>query len=102
MLTVIDPLVFINQQNREMPKAIPLVIIIRGDEQLALAADGYEDALTIRMNEISSTSSSANSGDVDSAISGSIYRDGREIIVLDAGKLFSVAMGKLERRRRRN
>jgi len=99
MLTVIDPLVFINQQNRQMPGAIPLVIIIRGDEQLALAADGYEDALSI--NEISSTGLSANSGDVDSAICGSIYRDGREIFVLDARKLFSAAMGKLDRRRRR-
>ena len=102
MLTVIDPLAFLKQQTLETPKEIPLVIIIRGDEQLALAADCREDRLTIGTNELSFRDSSANSGGAGSASSGSFCRNDREILVLDPRKLFAAAMGKLERRRRRS
>jgi len=102
MLTVVDPLAFINQQMSEPPKEIPLVVIIRGDEQVALAADCREETLTVRTRDICFKESLESSAEAAAAIVGSVHRADREILVLDPQKLFAAAMSKSERRRRRS
>ena len=102
MSTVIDPLAFTNQRVSEPPQEIPLVVIIRGDEQLALAADRREDTLTVRAGEIRSRESSDSLAKAASAIAGSVQRADREVLVLDPQKLFAAAMSRSERRRRRS
>lgn len=107
MLTTLDPLAFIKEKRSEFPTLLPLVVVLRGDEQLALAADCREDGFRVEADEIRSepstdSSTAGNSGETDSAILGYVYRDDRRIVVLDPGKLFASAMGKSERRRRRS
>jgi len=102
MVTVVDPLAFINQQMSEPPKEIPLVVIIRGDEQVALAADCREETLTVRTRDICFKESLESSAEAAAAIVGSVHRADREILVLDPQKLFAAAMSKSERRRRRS
>ena|SRR5437870_2100573 len=106
VLTVLDPLAFVNEQQPEARAIIPFVVILKGDEQLALAADRREDSIQVSPDRIRPTSEASvtarSSEQLDSPILGSVQNnDATTIIVLDPAKLFAAAMGKLERRRRR-
>src|SRR5713226_10458962 len=52
MLTVLDPTVLLTGQALRWPHTLPCVIALRGDEQLALAAQSYRDKITIEDADI--------------------------------------------------
>src|ERR1700687_2381940 len=52
MLTVLDPTVLLTGQALRWPRTLPCVIALRGDEQLALAAQSYRDKITIEEADI--------------------------------------------------
>jgi chemotaxis signal transduction protein len=71
------------------------VVSLRGDEQLALAADEVEGVVTIEADSLSTPDAS------DLPLSATLERDGRLIQILDASRLFDAAMRGTERRRPR-
>ena len=72
------------------------MIALRGDEQLALAAQSCRDTIAITEAEIE------GAGDSSSGALISVVRNGgEEINLLDVGQLFATAMRQRERRRRR-
>lgn len=100
MLTVLDPSALIDGEPVEWPMELPYVIAIRGDEQLALAADSLRDTITIAATDIERVSpNGANSA--GSAVLGIARHGGEEITILEARRLFSAAFQRRERRRRR-
>ena len=100
MLTVLDPFALTGAEVYDWPKRLPCVIALRGDEQLALAAEKSLDALTIASSDIERDTESPE-GEVASAIMGIARYGGQEITVLDADQLFAAAVRRKERRRRR-
>ncbi len=72
------------------------VISLRGDEQLALAADEVEGVVTIEAGSLSTPDAS------DSPLSHTLERGGRLVRILDASRLFDAAMRGAERRRPRH
>ena len=105
VLTVLDPLAFVNAQEPEAQATIPFVVILKGDEQLALAADRREESIEVNPDRIRPTSevlaSAQSLEQVDSPILGAVQNNEASIVVLDPAKIFAAAMGKLDRRRRR-
>jgi len=107
MLTVLNATALVNPSQSETPAVLPLVVVLRGDEQLALGADRQHDPLQVRSSEIrpippiEETATRPGKPLAESAILGSVLRDNRNIVILNPRKLFAAAMGKSERRRRR-
>src|SRR5216684_4046321 len=99
MLTVLDPTVLLTGQSLRWPLALPCVIALRGDEQLALAAQSYRDKITIEDADIVRRAESG--GDAAGLLLGRVRYGGDEILVLDVNYLFASAMWQRERRRRR-
>ena len=99
MLTVIDPSVLLTGQAFRWPRALPRVIALRGDEQLALVAQTFQDKITIEDADIVRP----NKAGADNAglLLGRVRYGGEEILVLDVNCLFSSVMWQRERRRRR-
>lgn len=80
----------------DAPTSAPrFVVSLRGDEQLALAADEVEGVVTIEADSLSTP------GDSDLPLSATLERDGRLVQILDASRLFDAAMRGTERRRPR-
>ncbi|HVS81636.1 MAG TPA: chemotaxis protein CheW [Pyrinomonadaceae bacterium] len=96
MLTVVDPTVLLTGQSLRWPHALPCVIALRGDEQLALAAQSCRDQIKIAVKEIRPASD-----DSENTAFKIVRHDGEEIIVLNVNYLFASAMRQRERRRRR-
>jgi chemotaxis signal transduction protein len=71
------------------------VVALRGDEQLALAADAVEGVVTINADSLSTSDA------VESPLTATLEEGGRLIQVLDASRLFDAAMRGTERRRPR-
>ena len=99
MLTVIDPTVLITGQSLRWPRALPTVIALSGDEQLALVAQHCRDKITIEDTDIVRPSDGAE--DAAGLLVGRVRYGGEEILVLDVNHLFGSAMKQRERRRRR-
>ena len=99
MLTVVDPTVLLTGQSLRWPLALPCVIALRGDEQLALAAQSYRDKITIEDADI--VRSAESGGDAADLLLGRVRYGGEEILVLDVNYLFASAVWQRERRRRR-
>ena len=99
MLTVLDPIAVLTGETFGWPANLPAVIALRGDEQLALAAQSCRDTITIAAEDIQ-PSSQANDG-VESAVLGIARYAGEEITVLRVDNLFAAAVRRKERRRRR-
>src|SRR6266849_10716521 len=99
MLTVLDPTVLLTGQALRWPRTLPCVIALRGDEQLALAAQSYRDKITIEAADIDQHSESG--GAAPGLLLGRVRYGGEEILVLDVHHLFASAMRQRERRRRR-
>jgi purine-binding chemotaxis protein CheW len=104
ILTLLDPLALLNNPS-EAREIVPFVVILRGDDQLALAADQQEESVQIasdRIRPISDESAStANSQEVKPPILGTVRQGDTTITVLDPAGVFAAAMGGLDRRRRR-
>jgi chemotaxis signal transduction protein len=87
-----------NQAREDASESSPaprFVVSLRGDEQLALAADEVEGVVTIEADSLSTA------GDSDLPLSATLERGGRLVQVLDASRLFDAAMRGTERRRPR-
>jgi chemotaxis signal transduction protein len=80
---------------REDSDAPRFAVALRGDEQLALAADAVEGVVTFNADSL--TPSDAE----ESPLSATLEEGGRLIQLLDASRLFEAAMRGTERRRPR-
>ena len=99
MLTVIDPLALAGDETSPR-KLVPAIISLRGDEQLALAADSISETITISSSDIELPSDSIEKEAI-SAVSGILRHGGETIIILDPPRLFDAAVQRKDRRRRR-
>ncbi|MDT5158100.1 MAG: hypothetical protein QOH51_2457 [Acidobacteriota bacterium] len=81
-----------DKDRKETPR---FVVTLRGDEQLALAADHIEGALEVSAGALETPDHAAH------ALRATLERDGTRILVLDPTHLFDAAMQGTERRRRR-
>jgi len=100
MLTVLDPIALVSGEAHGWPKSLPCVIALRGDEQLALAAEESRDAITIAAVDIQRLTKSEDDG-LATVILGIARYGGEEITVLNVDQLFAAAVRRKERRRRR-
>ena len=71
------------------------VVALRGDEQLALAADAVEGVVTINADSLSPSDAE------ESPLGATLEHEGRRVQLLDASRLFEAAMRGTERRRAR-
>jgi len=99
MLTVLDPIAVLTGEPFGWPEVLPSVIALRGDEQLALAAQSCRDTITIAAEDIQ-LSSQTDDG-FAGAVLGIARYGGEEIAVLRVDRLFAAAVRRKERRRRR-
>ncbi|HKG13417.1 MAG TPA: chemotaxis protein CheW [Pyrinomonadaceae bacterium] len=84
------------QASRDSTAAAPrFVVALRGDEQLALAADSVEGVVAFDADSFSL------SGPQDSPLGATLEHEGRLVQLLDASRLFEAAMRGTERRRPR-
>ena len=101
MLTLFDPLVLTTGGD---PSGEPLhndtIICLRGDEQLSLAAESIGGTITISSADIEPISNGSES-EGSSAIAGILRHGGQEITILDPRRLFTAAVYRKDRRRRR-
>jgi serine/threonine protein kinase/chemotaxis signal transduction protein len=98
MLTVIDPLVLLDEERASETHAPPsFIIALRGDEQLALAVNHVEGAIGIYMDEIEPSAQGLD----PNVIRGLIRGDNGQITMLDTRELFDAATHGAERRRQR-
>jgi purine-binding chemotaxis protein CheW len=100
MLTVIDPIAVLGDETFSWPASLPSIIVLRGDEQLALAAQSCRDTITIAAGDIQPLTQTNDDG-FESAALGITVHGGEEIIVLRVDNLFAAAVRRKERRRRR-
>ncbi len=100
MLTVIDPLVLTGAESSGQTSTVPQVISLRGDEQLALAAESVRETITIAAADIEKASEDPQS-EPHHALCGILRHGGETIIVIDPARLFEAAVRRKERRRRR-
>jgi chemotaxis signal transduction protein len=71
------------------------VVALRGDEQLALAADAVEGVVIINADSLSPSDAD------DSPLCATLEHEGRRVQLLDTSRLFDAAMRGTERRRPR-
>ena len=100
MLTVLDPIAIFTGETFDWPASLPSVLVLRGDEQLALAAQSCRDAITIAASDIQPLTRTNDDG-FESAAFGIARYGGEEITVLRTDNLFASAVRRKERRRRR-
>ena len=100
MLTVIDPVALTAGQASRVSPVVSTIISLRGDEQLALAADSVGETITISSADIE-TSGEDSDSHPNKATAGILRHGGETITVLDLVRLFDAAVQRKERRRRR-
>ena len=100
MLTLIDPRAIAGDEPSPHQQSFPTLIALRGDEQLALAAESISETITVSSSDIESFSQPAKTETV-TAVAGVLRHGGEEIIILDAARLFEAAVQRKDRRRRR-
>jgi len=99
MLTVLDPMALSTDEPLPWPASLPCVIALRGDEQMALAARGRRDGITIADADLQRSAEGGE--DFGGPILGLARHGDEEITVLNVGQLFGSAMRRRQRRRRR-
>jgi purine-binding chemotaxis protein CheW len=100
MLTTLDPRALVGDETVNWSNDLPLVIALRGDEQLALAADSLRETITIADTDIE-PAADEQPDRVQGMIVGIARYGGEELTILNASGLFSAAFERPERRRRR-
>ena len=99
MLTTLDPVALLTGERLDWPTLIPCVVALRGDEQLALAAESFGGTITVAAGDIEAA---APEGEREHpAVSGISRHGGEEISILSVSELFAAAFHRKERRRRR-
>jgi len=101
MLTVLDPVALLTGEPAEWTETLPRVIALRGDEQLAVAAQERLDTITIASTDIQPATPTGNDENGGGVALGIALYGGEEITVLSVSQLFAAAMHRKERRRRR-
>jgi purine-binding chemotaxis protein CheW len=101
MLTVLDPVALVTGEPNSWPSVLPNVIALSGDEQLALAAGERLDTITISATDIQPPAPPDGEEDLSRVALGVARYGGQEITVLSVAHLFSAALRRRERRRRR-
>jgi chemotaxis signal transduction protein len=99
MLTLIDPRAIAGDEAPPR-QSFPVIIALRGDEQLALAAESISETITVSSADIES-SSQPDGLETGGAVAGLLRHGGEKIIILDPARLFDAAMQRKDRRRRR-
>lgn len=99
MLTVLDPIALSTGDASTWTGSLPVVIALRGDEQLALAAQNCRATITTAEADIHRPEENAEGG--AGLLLGLVRHGGEEITVLNTDQLFRSAMRLNERRRRR-
>jgi len=99
MLTVLDAATILTGVEKHWPSTLPFVLVLRGDDQLGLAAETCRDTVTISAEDIEATASSDGT-DAPVAL-GTVTYAGETMVILDAVRLFRRAVQRRERRRRR-
>jgi len=100
MLTLLDPTALSFGEAMAWPPAVPAIISLRGDEQLALAADSFAETITIFSSDIEISPTDEESP-ASKPVAGILRHGGEKVTVLDASQLFEAAVQRKERRRRR-
>lgn len=100
MLTVIDPRAIAGDESSPNLQPIPAIVSLRGDEQLALAAESIAETITISSSDVERHRDRAVA-EPFSAIDGILRHGGEKIIILDPRRLFDAAVQRKDRRRRR-
>jgi chemotaxis signal transduction protein len=101
MHTVLDPLALVGESQgeegagREGEGTRPLVVALRGDEQLALAVEGVEGVVRVPAGALSPPQRPAR------PLRAALEHEGASLLVLDPAQLFDAAMRGTERRRPR-
>ena len=101
MYTVLDPNALVGAHEETEASdanedATPhLLVVLRGDEQLALAADADEGLIEINADSIAPPDAP------DAPLRGTLEHDGARVLVLDPSRLFEAALHGVERRRQR-
>jgi chemotaxis signal transduction protein len=75
-----------------------VIISLRGDEQLALAADAVWETITVSSSDIESA---ASPNTEVTAIAGILLHGGARVTILDPARLFDAVVHRKDRRRRR-
>ena len=99
MLTVLDPTVVLDSLLPQWEQTLPYVIVLRGDEQLGLVAETCRDTITISTADIERSVDSEQPQ--NDCMLGLVRYAGEEMLILDSARLFSRAVQRRERRRRR-
>jgi chemotaxis signal transduction protein len=100
MLTLVDPAAVTSGEPLTWPPLIPAIISLRGDEQLALAAESLGEAITVSSLDIA-VSDPESESETSPVVAGVLRHGGQKITILDPGELFNVAVQRKDRRRRR-
>ncbi|HJZ80240.1 MAG TPA: chemotaxis protein CheW [Pyrinomonadaceae bacterium] len=99
MLTTLDPVALLTGERLSWPPMIPCVVALRGDEQLALAAESFGGTITVAENDIEAPA--GEDGRSHRSLIGISRHGGAEIWILTVTDLFAAAFQRRERRRRR-
>jgi len=97
MLTTLDPVALLTGKRLIWPSTLPCVVALRGDEQLALAAESFGNTITVSDSDIEIRADSSRRD----AVAGISRHGGEEIRILSVPDLFFAAFQRQERRRRR-
>ena len=98
MLTALDPVALLTGERCDWSGKIPCVVALRGDEQLALAAESFGSTITISEADIEAVNDDSLAG---RTFAGILRYGGEEIRILSTSSLFAAAFQHKERRRRR-
>jgi purine-binding chemotaxis protein CheW len=101
VLTVLDPSGLAGDAPSDAqitaPPVIRVILSLRGDEQLALAADAVLETITVSSSDIESPSPNTEV----TAIAGILLHGGEKVTILDPARLFDAVVHRKDRRRRR-
>ncbi len=100
MLTLVDPLSVTSGEPLTWPPLVPAIISLRGDEQLALAAESLGEAITVSSSDIAIADREPEP-EASQAVAGVLRHGGEKITILEPRELFNVAVQRKDRRRRR-
>jgi chemotaxis signal transduction protein len=98
ILTLLDPLALLCERREDMSinSSPDFILVLRGDEQLALAVDSSERLLEICDDEIE-----FGVREEAALARGTFQDEGKCVIILDVNRLFDAAVGEMGRRRRK-
>ncbi len=95
ILTVLDPMILLGE-SAPSDRSFGSLIVLKGDEQLALAVDEVG-----KLVEVTSADVQPASNDNSRLVAGHLHHNGKNVFILRENELFATAILGRERRRRR-